>query len=99
MCLPGTTAIPTARSPHLLDPTRKGMRNNQKLGPTATLSLVGLWGCEASLYAHAGLKTTHIDSPRNVRAYLVTKGFWQSSEKRTVCNKCKPILLTDGKPL
>ncbi len=40
-----------------------------------------------------------IDSPRNVRATFVTKGFWQSSEKRTVCNKCKPILLTDGKPL
>ncbi len=29
--------------PHLLDPSRKGMRNNQKLGTTPTLQLVGLW--------------------------------------------------------
>ena len=36
------------------------------------------------------------DSPRNVRTTFVTKGFWQTSEKRTVCNECKPLLLTDG---
>ena len=46
----------------------------------------------------AFLTGNSIDSPRNVRAIFVTKVFWQSSEKRTVCNECKPLLCTDGKP-
>ncbi len=41
----------------------------------------------------------YIDSLHNVQTTFVTKGFWQTSEKQTVCNECKPLLLTDGKPL
>ncbi len=31
-----------------------------------------------------------------IRTTFVTKGFWQTSEKRTVCNECKPLFLHLG---
>ena len=48
----------------LLDPTRKGMRYNQKLVTTATLSLVPLWGIIIDCLALAKQGDNVLDSVR-----------------------------------